>query len=79
MKLKVTPILVAVHNINDNPFFGDTTTFIRLVDEGGGKFIQLEQPATDFGEGGVLRLNIEELEQILKVAKQLVCNQLDQS
>lgn len=71
MKLTVTPILVAVHAVGEDPIFGETTTFVRLVDEGGGRFIQLEQPASDFGIGGVLRFEVDELEQILKVAKQI--------
>lgn len=66
MKLISTVLSVAVHYDNQNPVFGEGRTLVEVDDESGGAFIKLSQ------EDVTLRFDIEELERILEVAKDLV-------
>ena len=62
MKLTVTEI--AVHKENESPVFADTTTHVKLYDEGGGAFIKLVQ-CNDEGVNEI-RLDFSEIDYILK-------------
>jgi hypothetical protein len=68
MKYKATITAVAVHPEGDNPVFAETATTIRLQDEGGGFFVELEQG------GGSIRLDAEEIDLIMNEAKKLLKN-----
>jgi len=71
VKLKATPLTVAVHYEKDNPVFGESTTHITLEDEAGGAFIILKQ-CHDQIEPGQVRLDMDELELICKIARKMV-------
>jgi hypothetical protein len=67
-----TPIATSVHLDGDNPIFGESATHICLEDEAGGcAFIVLKQ-CHDLIEKGEVRVDLEELELIAKVAKEMV-------
>ena len=70
-KWKITPISVSVHLDTDNPIFGETATQVSLDDEAAGAIICLQQ-IHDNTEKGLVKVDIEELELILKAAKELV-------
>lgn len=69
--LTSTPIGVSVHMKSENPIFGADTTHILIDDLAGGPFLVLRQ----FEEGlkpGEIRLDLKELEAVLKVARKLI-------
>ena len=65
MRFITTPIKIAVHMKQNNPVFGEAVTHVSLEDESGGAFFVLSQ------EGQEIRVDIDELEMILKAAKQM--------
>lgn len=67
-----TSIEVSVHRAQDNPIFGEGTTKVRVEDEGGGSFIVLTQTSEE--SEGKLRFDLDELECVVKVAKELIAN-----
>ena len=71
IKLKATPITTAVHFAEDNPIFGESSTHVTIDDEAGGPFIILKQ-CHDYIKPGEVRLDMEELELICKVARKMV-------
>ena len=72
MKYANTTLKVAVHLPNDNPVFGINTTHVEVCDEAGGGYLIL----TQFPDEGTaaIKVDIEELEEITKVARQLIDN-----
>ena len=66
MKILTTPISVSVHYDSQNACFGEGVTLVALEDEAAGPFIMLTQ------EDKTLKFDIEELEVVLRVAKDLL-------
>lgn len=72
MKILTTPLTYAVHNENDSPVFGESTTHVSVEDEAGGAFILLKQ----FNGGEqVLRFDLDELLAVTEAAKKLIGEQ----
>ena len=67
--MNIVPIAFALHPEDESPITGDRTTHIRLCDEGGGTFIALFQ-WTD-GEEQCIRLDLDEIEPLIAVMKEL--------
>ena len=68
--LCTTPIAVAIHRPGDNPIFGESSILVAVDDEAAGPFIALTANSAD-GES-TMRLDPDELEQIVVVARELV-------
>ena len=73
IKLEATSITTSVHHEEDNPVFGESSTHITIDDEAGGPFIVLKQ-CHDYIKPGEVRLDMNELELICKVARKMVKN-----
>jgi hypothetical protein len=65
-KYKVTPLKMAVHRDGVNAVFGESVIHVSVDDLAGGGFIKVQQ-----GEHEI-DFEIEDLEQVLVVAKQLL-------
>ena len=63
--------MVSVHTENEDPLFGESATHVCIEDEAGGPFIILKQ-MNDFIKSGEVRLELEELKAITKVADELM-------
>lgn len=62
MKQLITKI--NLYRGDDNPLFGDSVTSLELDDEAGGMFLKISQDPNDFGPGGVLRFDFDEMEAL---------------
>ena len=49
---------------DDSPLFGDSVTELELDDEAGGIFLKITQHPNDFGPGGVLRFDFDEIDKL---------------
>ena len=67
---KTVPLKYSMFYEKDNPVFGESATHISIDDEVGGSYIVLEQFPDDGQQK--LRLDIDELKQILSVANKLM-------
>jgi hypothetical protein len=68
---KITPIGMSVHLPDESPIYGESTTHVVVEDEAAGPYIVLRQ----FGEEskvGEVRLDLEELEAVLRAARMLI-------
>jgi hypothetical protein len=74
MKFIQTITQVSIHPIGVNPLFGESATHVRAEDEGGGVFIEIEQ-INDHIQPGIIRVDVDELEAIVSVAKMLVAQE----
>ena len=70
-KWKITPVSVSVHLKTDSPIFGECATRVSVDDEGAGAFIRLQQ-THDSTEKGTISVEFEELELIVRAAKELI-------
>ena len=61
---------IAIHRTGDSPIFGESTTIVRLDDEGGGPFIVIEQ-LTDT-QPSVVKLDPEEVALVMRTASRLL-------
>ena len=61
---------IAIHRAGDSPIFGESTTIVRLDDEGGGPFIVIEQ-LTDT-QPSVVKLDHEEVALVMRAASRLL-------
>ena len=68
---KITPIGMSVHLPDESPIFGDSSTHVIVDDESAGPFIVLRQ-FTDNSKLGEVRLDIAELEAVLRAARRLI-------
>lgn len=68
--LQTTITAIAIHRTGDSPIFGESTTTVRLDDEGGGPFIVIEQ--TDAPQPGAIRLNPDECEIVMREVRMLL-------
>lgn len=71
MKFLTTITKVSIHPVGDNPLFGEGATHVSLEDEAGGPFIIIEQ-IHDNIEPGIIRVDMDELTQIVDAAKMLM-------
>ncbi len=67
---KTVPLKYSMFYEKDNPVFGESATHISIDDDAGGGYIVLEQFPDDGPQK--LRLDIDELKQILSVANKLM-------
>lgn len=63
---KTTITQVTIHKADHSPIFGESATHIKLEDEGDGEFFVIQQ------DGGIIRLDPEELDLIIAEAKKLM-------
>jgi hypothetical protein len=63
MKLTITE--VAVHREDQSPIFGELTTIVKLMDEGGGPFVTIGQ------DEHIIRLDFNEVEWVGKAIMML--------
>ena len=68
---KITPIGMSVHLPDESPIFGDSSTHVIVDDESEGPFIVLRQ-FTDHSKLCEVRLDIAELEAVLRAARRLL-------
>lgn len=61
---------IAIHRAGDSPIFGESTTIVRLDDEGGGPFIVIEQ-FTDT-QPSVVKLDPDEVALVMRTASRLL-------
>ena len=60
---------IAIHRTGDSPIFGESTTIVRLDDEGGGPFIVIEQ--ADASQLSAIRLDLDECEIVMREVRRL--------
>ena len=72
MTIKSIPIAVSVYREGESPIFGEHCTRVEIDDEAAGPFIVLKQVGRDKEDVGLLRLDLDELEEITRVAVGLV-------
>jgi hypothetical protein len=65
-----TVLTVAIHRRRNNPIYGDYVITVSLEDDAAGAFIKLGGGDND----GVLRIDLDELETVLAVAKEMITN-----
>lgn len=70
MKYTATTIAVAVHS-GKNPIWGEGVIHVCLEDEAAGLFIVLKQN-TDDAVQPTIRVELEELETILEIARSMI-------
>ena len=68
---KITPIGMSVHLPDESPIFGDDATHVLIDDDAAGPFIVLRQFGTE-AKVGEVRLDIAELEAVLRAARRLI-------
>lgn len=61
---------IAIHRAGDSPIFGESTTIVRLDDEGGGPFIVIEQATP--AQPGVVKLDPDEIAIVMRIARRLL-------
>lgn len=70
-----TPVVYAIHSENESPLFGIETLHISAESNGGGVYVKLKNinPAEP-EEGSEISLDIDILEEALKIAKLFEAN-----
>lgn len=68
---KLRTINYVIHRKGDSPIFGESRTEVRLNDEANGCFLEIEQEENSFGNGGVLRLDFEEISLLIQAIENL--------
>lgn len=66
---QTTVTAIAIHRTGDSPILGDSTTIVRLDDEGGGPFVVIEQP---LNAPGTITLDPDECEIVMLTASRLL-------
>jgi hypothetical protein len=69
MKILKTPMKISIHQAGKNPVYGEGNTFVEIEDEGAGPFVKITQ---DDAIDNVLRFDLEELQAVIEVARDLV-------
>ena len=64
---------ITIHRDDSNPVFGSDLTRVTLDDNAAGPYLIVHQP--DVSEPGTLRIELDELEQVLKAARRLMRQQ----
>lgn len=68
---KFRPTSLTIHRVGDSPIFGESRTEVRLNDEAGGCFLEIHQDENDFGPGGTLRFDFDEVKTLLEAIEVL--------
>lgn len=71
MKYRTTTLSVAIHPPGENPMFSDAATHVSIEDEGGGPFLVIRQQV-DHPRAGEVRLDANELDQVIEAGRQLL-------
>ena len=71
-ELLTTPITIAVHRKTVNPVFGEGAIHVSIEDEAAGPFVTIRNLDSDIMEAGVVQLELEELNAVHLVAKELI-------
>jgi hypothetical protein len=61
---------INIYHDSDHPVFGENITEVSIEDEAAGAFVVLEQAGDK--DRGKLKFDLEELELVLKVAREMV-------
>jgi hypothetical protein len=72
MAIMATTIAKSIHRDTENPIFGGGVTHIRVEDEAGGGFLVLEQTPEVEPNKAELRLEIDELEFLALVGREMI-------
>ena len=67
----ITSVIITPDDITDSPLYAERAIIVTLTDEAGGPFIVLTT-GDDISGKGELRLDVEELEEAAKVARELI-------
>ncbi len=59
------PTTMSIYRKGDHPLFGESITKVELEDDAGGIFFTIKQDPNEFGPGGVLRLDFDEVDQLI--------------
>lgn len=73
-KYSFIPTKINLYREGDSPLFGDSVTTVELDDDGGGIFFKIAQDSNDFGPGGTLRFDFNEVPKIFEAIKFLEAN-----
>jgi hypothetical protein len=57
---------ISIHRTGDNPIYGESVIRVRIVDEGAGPFIEIEQ------EGSKVQVELDDLTEITEAARWLL-------
>lgn len=57
---------ISIHHTGDNPIYGESVIRVRIVDEGAGPFIEIEQ------EGSKIQVEVADLTEITEAARWLL-------
>ena len=68
---KFVPTQLHLYREGDNAIFGESVTTLRLDDEAGGVFLTIAQDESDFGPGGELRFDFDEIDSLFAAIQQL--------
>lgn len=73
-KYQTTILQVVIHREDENPVFGESNTYVKVDDEGGGPFLVITQDNTDFHnkEENQIRVDYQELVAIVEAGKMLM-------
>lgn len=69
--MSIVPLKYALYRDDESPIFGESVTTIELDDEAGGIFFKIKQEPNEFGEGGELRFDFDEVQQLFNVINTL--------
>lgn len=72
MTYRTTPIAVSVHGDTDSPIYGESAVHVLIDDETAGPFITLRQVGNDDPKPGMVGMDIEQLEIVTRVARELI-------
>ena len=68
---KITPIGMSVHLPDESPIFGDSSTHVMVDDDAAGPYLVLRQYGRE-AKVGEVRLDIDELESVMRAARRLI-------
>lgn len=67
----VRPTKYTLYRKGDNPILGESVTELSLDDEAGGIFLTILQHETDYGPGGTIRLDFDEVPNLIRAIQAL--------
>lgn len=67
----IASVIITPDYITDSPLYAEKVIIVTLTDEAGGPFVVLTT-GDDISGKGELRLDVEELEEAAKVARELI-------
>lgn len=66
--MKMTALEVAIHPEGVNPIFGESSTRVKMGDDGAGSYIIIRQHTEEFGDNEI-RLDFDEVESLFEAIK----------